>query len=894
MTTTWTKWLTSGFLALFLLVGLGACKSKPTQPETAGMPMGSLENSDLSAVEAVHRKQRVFDVDYELAVRLDERDTKFSGQSKITFQLTDPSADLRLDFFEGEIQTARVNGQPMPTDAKKKFWIQLPSSLLKPGQNTVEIAYTQEYSTKGQGLHRFVDPETKQTFLYSQFETFDANRFMPCFDQPDLKASLALTVDAPAKWEVITTTSELSTTKTADKRKIWKFEKTPKLSTYLFSLHAGPYRVWKDKFENIPLRLFARPSMAKYVRSQEWFLITKQGLRFFNNFFAFPYPFRKYDQLIVPEFNAGAMENVGAVTFSERFLQRSEVTRQQKRRTASVILHEMAHMWFGDIVTMKWWNDLWLNESFATAMAAIAMHEGTEFKESWQDFFADDKTWAYWEDSLVTTHPIEGNVQTVKQAFATFDGITYGKGASVIKQLRAYMSPAAFKKGVQDYMASFAYKNAELKDFITTLQKYTDRDLNRWSDRWLKQSGTDKIAAKWSCEDGTLKTVDLTVTPSPGADFRPQAIRLGMFQDKGSGIKEVASVDVELKGTSTTVKGNWSCPDFLYPNYEDDGYIQVTMDDQSLNYLRKNLSRINDKLLRTMLWHGVWNMVRDTELPLKDYVALVEKHFAPEHDEIILDQIVETIAGKRGDRGTVLYYWPTTDTAKAERDQFIQKMEDQFMQRFKSARAGSDPQKFWFDAYVRIARTDQALNQLAKWFDQAKVGPGFPLDLDRKWNLVRQLARYQYKEAPRLLESLKKKDLSDRGLRNAMATEAIQPDADVKQKWLTMLKATKPELSFEQARSVMWSLFPAEQGGLAARFADDFYGYLKTNGASENENFVRSFAGSATPLNCDEETSTRLKDFVKESDKFSPTVVKTLKVTLEEDERCQRVRKLAH
>ncbi len=868
-----------------------ACKStgpSTTKEVTISKP-GTGENSDLTWTDAKARSLRVKNVAYTLTVKLNDTDEKFKGQSQIAFDMTDTgSAPLRIDHYEGEVTSVTVNGTSVPTTVKKKYWLEIPASTLKKGANTVAINYVQEYSHQGQGLHRFLDPQTKEVFLYSQFETFDANRFMPCFDQPDLKATLALTVEAPGKWEVITTTPESSVTKQGGRR-IWKFEKTQSLSTYLFSLHAGPYKIWRDRFEDIPLRIFARPSMAKYVRAQEWFTITKQGLRYFNNFFAFPYPFKKYDQLFVPEFNAGAMENVGAVTFSENFLKRSEVTREQRRSAAGVLLHEMAHMWFGDIVTMKWWNDLWLNECFATIMATISMHEATEFKEAWQDFFADDKSWAYWEDSLLTTHPIESQVATVKEAFATFDGITYGKGASVIKQLRAYMTPEAFKAGVQDYFKTHAYKNAELKDFIAALQGHTQRDLTLWADRWLRQSGTDKIAAKWTCTGDTLPEIELITTPVNDSKFRPQTIQLAMFKEKGGQFKDTRSVRVELTTTKQVVTGPWPCPDFVYPNYQDDGYLAASLDTRTLSFVKANLSRIPDVFIRTMLWHDLWQMVRNTEMPLHDYVKIMDQHFGPEKDTILLTKIVSHISG----RGTILHYWPTGESAMTEQNKFIGNMERNFMSRFRSAKAGSDAQKFWFDQFTGVAKSESALAQLAKWAEETKVGPGFPLDVDRQWGLVNQLSRYQHKDAARLLVMMKIKDSSDRGVRSALAVEAVQPDMTVKQKWMGVLSQPKPTLPFASARVVLRSLFPVEQAPLAKRFENDFYSYLKANGASEDEIYVETFAERTVPLDCDQVSSTRLKSFLNETSKFSPSVVKTLKINLEEDERCQRVRAMA-
>jgi len=867
------------------------CKSVDKSVEST-TNASSAGGSDLTKVEAQERKARLRDVSYDVSVTLTETDSKFNGTARLEFNLQTVDKPLRIDFFEGEVSKLSVNGQDLGLDAKKQFWIEIPGAALKPGRNQVQVTYVQEYSRQGQGLHQFRDPETQQTFLYTQFETFDANRFMPCFDQPDLRATLKLKVDAPAKWEVITTSMETSIQANGKDRRVWTFPETPAISTYLFSLHAGPYKVWKDKFQDIPLRLFARPSMAKYVRHQEWFAVTKQGLKFYNEFFALKYPFRKYDQLFVPEFNAGAMENVAAVTFSESYLERGEVTREQRRDAASVLLHEMAHMWFGNVVTMKWWNDLWLNESFATFMASLAMHEATEFKESWQDFFASSKNWAYWEDSLITTHPIEAPVPSVKVAFANFDGITYGKGAAVMKQLRVYMTPEAFKLGMQDYFKNHAYKNTELKDFIASLQGRTRLDLNLWADRWLRQSGTDQVMANWTCKGDVLEQVELVTTPSKGAAFRPQTVELALFQEKAGQLGAPLVLKVNLTKSSEVITGKWNCPSFVYPNYGDKGYISVRLDTRSLEFAKTKLGLIRqDLLLKTMVWDDLWEMVRSTEMPLKDYVTILDTQFNHETDEILLSQIVSTITGRRSEEGTVLFYWPKTEKGAAERMKFVERMEQQYLKRMHAAKPGSDNQKFWFDGFVRLARTPSSLELLTKWSKGATVAPGLPLDLDRQWMVARQLARFQRQEAATsAVAQLKRKDTSDRGQRQALAIEAVQPDYSIKQKWVNILKQPKPSVSYAEARSVLNALFPVEQRDLAKRFESDFYDYLKANGDSENEIFVEHIASQMAPLNCEVAESSKLRSFLTETGRFSPSVVKTLKVELEEDERCQRVR----
>ncbi len=878
-------------VAAFLL--LTDCASSPVQ---SGSDMASApgtvraeDSSNLTRAEAAQRKTRLAQIKYGITVILPEQGESFGGTSEITFQLATANAPLRLDFFEGKVSKLDVNGRDVnPTESVKKYWIELPVAALKNGANTVRVEWSHEYSHQGEGLHKFIDPETKETFLYTQFESFDANKFMPCFDQPDLRAVFTLTVDAPKTWQVISTTAETNVTTSPDGRKVWMFPATPSIATYLFSLHAGPYKVWTDTFEDIPLRLFARPSLAKYVHVKEWFTTTKQGLKFYNDFFALKYPFKKYDQILVPEFNAGAMENVGAVTFSERYIHRSESTRRDRRHVASVILHEMAHMWFGDIVTMAWWNDLWLNESFADYMSSYSLVGATEFKEEWQGFYSGSKGWAYWEDGLVTTHPIEAPIENVKQAGASFDGITYGKGASVLKQLVAYMGETNFRNGVRAYFKKYAISNTTLNDFIGALQGETKHDLHDWADRWLKQSGTDKLAANWNCKNGRLKAVEIVSTPIKEARFRPQTVQVALF-DKDMKTPSVQRVD--LNQPRTTVAGDWACPAFVYPNYQDDAYARITLDPWSLKFAKENVSKIPDTLLRTMVWTDLWQMVRDAEMPLSEYIQVVNQHMPSENDEILLQDLVATISGSRNEYATILYYWPQRNAKdKADRMAFVGKVEEQYLKRMQSSKPGSDLQKFWYDNYVNVAATAKGLAQVAAWTKAKQAAPGLPIDLDRRWALAYQLSRYQMPEAGKIVGDMSKKDTSDRGHKNALSAEAVRPDMSVKVKWVNSLKTPKPKVSLADAGAVLGALFPIEQRDLAQQFKTDFFDYLKANGNSENEHFVRSFAGSLMPLSCDARDSSVLKTFLGSHPEFTPSVTKQMKVSIQEDERCQKIR----
>ncbi len=842
-----------------ILACLAGCQT--TTAKDVAATHSKIEGSDLTRVEAEARSRRISEVRYDLTVDLDEKSPTYSGKIRIDFDLLDNDSAVRLDFFEGKVSSITLNNQTMELSAKKDYWIDLPASaLIKSSHNSVTIEYTQEYSTQGQGLYRYVDPETKEIFLYTQFETFDANKFMPCFDQPDMRAVLALTVNAPERWQVISTTREIDARPLANGKKQWRFPSTPKIATYLFSLHAGPFKVWTDQFEDIPLRLFGRPSMARYIDSKEWFSYTKEGLKFYDAYFDYPYPFKKYDQVILPEFEAGAMENVGAVTFDEdEYVSRSKMTRRQQRNLASTLLHEMAHMWFGDTVTMAWWNDLWLNESFATFMAAMALKNSTEFNESWQDFYSENKAWGYWEDSLVTAHPIESPVGGVKDAMSTFDGITYGKGASALRELSAYMTPEKFQLGLQDYIRKYAYKNATLTDLIATLQTQTDRDLQTWADRWLRQRGVDVLNAKWTCENGRLHAVELTSTASDGARPRPQALKLALFEQVDGGLGEPTVIPVVLEKPTQTLQGDWACPGFVYPNYQDETYALVSLDSVSLSFAKKNLRTVSDPLLRTQVWGDLWHMVRSAEMPLNEYVQVLEANLPQEQNEIVLERVLGTIspdqrAGEinyRPQEASVINYWPqAADLQRKARLAFIGKMAALYLNRLNASEPGSDEQKFWFDSYVGLAQTPETLARVAEWAKTLEIAPGLTPDLDRRWMMVRQLTRYGQNDAPALFAQLKTIDASDRGQKGRLAIEAIQPNYEVKQKWFEIVTQPKPELSLADARSVLGSLFPIEQSDMLKRFESDFYEYLEQNGASENDTFVEAVAAAVVPLNC--------------------------------------------
>lgn len=894
------KRILSLVLGLIFLMTLSGCS---TTSKVVDSNVSHEAVADLSWDEAKARKARVSRIIYDLEIDLmsaavTAEEAHYEATLNLSFVLSGIGQNLRLDFFEGDVKSLVVNGKTIGLEAKKKYWIDLPSTALVEGSNSVIVEYAQKYSRTGEGLHRFTDPIDKRVYLYTQFEPYDANRFMPCFDQPDLRAVLKLKVQAPKQWVVVTSAAE-ATSRIKGASKYWVFQPSAEISTYLFSLAAGPYAEYKETYRRVdksvvPLRLFIRQSLKNYLKSDEWFRTSKDGLAYFENYFGVRYPFGKLDQLVVPEFNAGGMENVGAITYSEWAVPRAPLTRKTRQWVSGLLLHEIAHMWFGDLVTMAWWNDLWLNESFATYMSTIAQAEATDFKESWQSFAASTKNRAYIEDAMITTHPIEAPINRVKEAMTNFDGITYNKGASVLKQLNYYMTSADFRSGIREYFKSYAFSNTNLNQFIGSLQKHTKKDLTRWSERWLKQSGTDEVTTAWTCEGSKLRKVDVTLVTTEGRQARPQSIEVGLYKNVAGKVLIRARSRVDFEGSASTqtigIRGDWDCPDFVYPNHDDHGYVLVKLDPKSLMFLSSNLSSVEDLTTRSMVWNDIWRMVRDTEVSLKTYVEVIANNFSREKDETILLQILSTIYRSSG---SVLTYWPTGSTSLAEREKFVVLMETEFLRRMKESPSGSDAEKIWYDAFLQTAETDLSIEQLYKWYLAGQVSKDFKLDIDRQWSIASQLSRYQHPKAQIVLAQMKKKDSSDKGIKAALSVEATGPSIEVKKRWVeefVVLPRVKEARSLEETRAILYALFPNEQKDLKLGFSDDFFRYLQKYRNSEEHLRVGTVLNSLLPLACEDRASARLKQKVGTYSDMNPTFKKRFMMSLEEDERCQRIR----
>ncbi|OBK25192.1 aminopeptidase N [Mycobacterium asiaticum] len=645
-------------------------------------------------------------------------------------------ADTVIDIAADIIHSASLNGVEIDVSGYDESTGITLQGLAD--RNVVVVDADCRYSNTGEGLHRFVDPVDDETYLYSQFETADAKRMFACFDQPDLKATFDIQVTAPAHWQVVSNGAPVSV-----KDGVHTFATTPRMSTYLVALIAGPYAVWNDTYGDehgeIPLGIYCRASLAPHMDSERLFTETKQGFAFYHKNFGLPYAFGKYDQLFVPEFNAGAMENAGAVTFLEDYVFRSKVTRASYERRAETVLHEMAHMWFGDLVTMTWWDDLWLNESFATFASVLCQAEATEYSEAWTTFATVEKSWAYRQDQLPSTHPIAADIPDLHAVEVNFDGITYAKGASVLKQLVAYVGLDHFLAGLRDYFETHAFGNATFSDLLSALEKASGRDLSNWGQQWLRTTGLNTLRADFDIDDeGAFTRFAVTQSgAAPGkGETRVHRVAIGIYDDDGSSkLVRVHREELDIDGQSTEVPAlvGVSRGKLVLVNDDDLTYCALRLDADSLQTALTRIADIAEPLPRSLVWSAAWEMTREAELRARDFVALVLGGIQVETEVTVLQRLLlqaQTAVGSYAERG-----WA--------REQGWPQLADRLLELARNAEPGSDHQLAFVNALCTSVLSPQHVQVLSALLDgdPAEQGlAGLDIDTDLRWRVVIALA----------------------------------------------------------------------------------------------------------------------------------------------------------
>ncbi len=787
----------------------------------------------LTQEEAQARAHRVSHVSYALNIDLVRDSDRYRGDVTMRFQLAG-AGDLFVDFRGKTIERLVINGEQLEPDWSG-YRLTLPGDALD-AHNTVHVVYENEYDHGGDGFHQFRDPEDGEEYLYTNFEPYEAHRLFPCFDQPDIKAEYELTVVAPTEWELIANAVELSAEGLDDGRTVHRFKRTEPFSSYLFALIAGPYHAFREHHGGVPLGFFCRKSLVEHVDIEELWEVTKQGLDFYSSFFDYAYPFTKYDQIFVPEFNAGAMENVGAVTHSERLVFRDPPTQNQRLGRAETLLHEMAHMWFGNLVTMRWWNDLWLNESFATFMAYLALTEATRFTTAWQAFNAGMKAWAYRQDQLITTHPIAGEVADTDQTLLNFDGITYGKGAAVIKQLVATIGVDGFRDGMRRYFRRHAFGNTTLSEFLDALQEGSGRDLHEWARLWLETPSLNTVSVSWELDGERLSAVRLAQSAPPEyPTLRPHHMDLALLREQ-DGRLLIDSLPVDLDGPDTEVPAavGQPAPAMVVPNHNDHAFVKVALDGATLDHLRGSLERVEDPLLRQLIWESLWNMVRDQQLKSPEYLDLAAAKVTAESDERLIESILATV------QATVARYLPDE-----QREPAAQRLAELAWDALNAAPQG-DLQIIWARALIALSISGEDIVRCGRLADGELAVEGLTVDQNMRWDIAARYAAHALEGAEERLAVERERDPSDRGQRAALRCEVAAPDAEVKANAWQRFEA-EGYGSLHLTAAAMGGFHWWVQRDLLAPYTEQFFERLPDIFEQRDNEFARSYFGALFP-----------------------------------------------
>ena len=798
---------------------------------------------NLTRGEARDRARLLTVESYHVDLDLTTGPETFVSDTTIRFGCGEPGSSTFVDLHGAKVREITLNGQRLDPASYDPDKGRIPLPRLAAG-NELRVVADTAYSRTGEGLHRFVDPVDRQVYLYTQFETCDAHRMYTCFDQPDLKARFELSVTAPEDWEVITNNAP-----DRSEGGRWHFPATPGISTYITALVAGPYHVVRDEYRSgdggaqgeeqvIPLGAYCRASLAEYFDSDAIFEVTKQGFDFFRKIFARPYPFDKYDQLFVPEFNAGAMENAGCVTFLEDYVFRSRVTDAAYERRAETILHEMAHMWFGDLVTMRWWDDLWLNESFATYMSVMCEAEATQWTGSWTTFANLWKTWAYRQDQLPSTHPISADIPDIRAVEVNFDGITYAKGASVLKQLVAYVGRDNFISGVRSYFDRHAWGNTSLADLLDALEETSGRDLTSWSKEWLETAGVNTVRPAYEVGDDGAFTSFAVVQEAPPEypTLRSHRVAVGLYDRTGEGIVRRRRVELDVVGARTDVPEltGEARPDLVLVNDDDLTYAKIRLDDHSMRTLIDGIGDITDGLPRALCWSATWDMCRDAEVAARDYVRLVLSGVRGVTDVAVAQSLL------RQARMAVRQY-----ADPAWRETGLRLLADALHELMTEAEPGSDFQLAYAQAFVPVATSDEHVTYVRGLLDGLVTLEGLAVDTDMRWTLLRRLVvRGALSEDA--IDAEVRRDPTAAGERHAAGDRAALPTAEAKAAaWERIIAGDLPNAVF---RATLAGFLDVDDSTLLEPYVEKYFAEVGRVWSAWSSDMSSTFAEVAYPF----------------------------------------------
>ncbi|MGC4807049.1 aminopeptidase N [Micromonospora sp. DT233] len=796
---------------------------------------------NLTQVEATERARLLevtgYDIRLDLSSAVQADGRTFRSVTEVRFRCVEPGTTTFIEVAADSVRSATLNGAAVDlADWSAERGLTL-SGLA--AENTLVVEANFAFSNSGQGLHRTVDPVDGETYLYSQFETADAQKVFACFDQPDLKSVYTWHATVPEHWRVVSNMPVEREEPAGEALKTVHFVTSARMSTYVTALCAGPYHEVRDSHDGIDLGVYCRASMARHLDSDDLFLITKQGFDFYHEQFGVRYPLPKYDQLWVPDFNAGAMENFGCVTHAEgHYLFRSQVTDFEYEQRSNTILHELAHMWFGDLVTMRWWNDLWLNESFAEWASHWCNARATRFSDAWTTFLSIRKNWGYRQDQLSSTHPVYCEMPDMAAVEVNFDGITYAKGAAVLKQLVAYVGEEPFLTGLRAYFGKHAWGNATFDDLLNELEAASGRELRKFAAQWLETAQVNVLRPEVTIGDdgGYQRVVVRQEAPAEHPTLRTHRIGVGLYDLTDGRLIRRHRIEVDVTGASTELTELTGVPaaDVLLLNDDDLTYAKLRLDERSMAAVVRHIAGFESSLARALCWTAAWDMTRDAELAARDYVTLVLAGLPGETD-------INLVTGILRQATTALVHYCDPAWAPTGWAELYRTAKDTLA----AAEPGSGFQIAWARAVVSAARTDESLAMLRGWLDGVGVPAGLTVDTELRWRVLQRLVA----GGAAGVEEIEAELAGDRtasGEREAAYAQALVPTAENKAAVWARLTGPDPVPNWLN-RALLQGFAPAVQRELVAPYVQRYFAEVDQVWAQRDNELAQEFVELAYP-----------------------------------------------
>ncbi|GAA3172252.1 MULTISPECIES: aminopeptidase N [Streptomyces] len=806
--------------------------------------------------------------------RADIRFTVRDGAPAATFFEVKPAALLAVTLDGTPLDPALLDDNRFPLTG------------LAPGDHELHVEARMSYSRTGEGMHRFTDPADGETYVYTQLFMEDVQRVFATFDQPDLKSVFALTVTAPEEWSVLA-----NGVTTHEGGGVWRAAPTPLISTYLVAVAAGPWHSVRTEHAGLPFGIHCRRSLAPYLDAdaEEILDLTRRCYDRYRDLFAEPYPFDSYDQAFVPEFNAGAMENPGLVTFRDEFVYRSAVTDTERQTRGMVIAHEMAHMWFGDLVTLQWWDDIWLNESFAEYMGYQVLSEATRFTDTWVDFGTVRKSWGYEADQRPSTHPVAPTPEDVPDtasALLNFDGISYAKGASALRQLVAWIGEKDFLAGINDHLTRHRFGNATLADFLDSLARHTDRDVPGWAARWLRTTGPDTLTATVEPQDDTWQLA----VGHHGS--RPHRIAVGLYDQDATDpdrlrLRHRFETDIPQEEGTTRHTLPGPVPALVVLNDGDLSYTKVRLDAASWETAARALSGIpaadGGALTRAVLWNTARDMARDGDLPPAAYLDLARRHLPAEPDPAVVAGVLRFARTPVAD-----HYLPA-----AERRTALGTLTALSREILRHTEGAADPTAASLRLTAVRAFIDSATSPegIQDWLDDGSVPGGPDLDPELRWRILARLATLGALTPDRIDDELSR-DPSATGTQGAARCRAALPDPDAKEAAWQSLFTTDPDAApsnylFTATATGFWA---PEQHDLLRPYVARFFTDVLPLATHRGPALAEAAARYAFPATFVDEETLRLGHACLATDTPTPALRRGLTDQLDDLARAVRIR----